>query len=371
MYFNGIDKTLEIWIDGDPEGSANPGVLYDMGFTAHIFDTWPEVKGNMIDIPGMSGSLDLSEALGGVTYSNRRLKLQLHTIPERASAQEDIDAFMLKYSGQRVWLRVKDLVEHEWLYSYIGRISPIDDDMGRRLRTVTFDVNADPFRYKTDTAYAMWAQEIDRVRYLFPTEDLVEGSVPSQNSTDGITTIWYPSQAGLYNIYEMSVERGANYFAAPIQWGNRVRIDITDLAGNAYDLSGFIAKEDKIRIKVTFLFKSISVIAGGVIGQQSYGQLLGSSAVLTVSKLPIYTFENAGLPVQIHYTTIADTNATLLYINGELIPLQYTGWGSEETDPGLVLKHGTNKIGVIINDEVDEELSVGQKTFVQWREAFL
>lgn len=348
-YFDGENRALYIFLEGVED---TPVSLLDLGFRAHLADAWPEVKRDSIDIPGGNGALDLSEVTGGVTYGNRAMELQVHTIPDRNSAEEDISAFMMKYSGKRVRLRVRDVTEHTNLYEYSGRLSPIDDDGGKRLRNVTFAYDAEPFRFKTfDTVYGIYAQDAYVDYYDFDDDDVVSGTcLVSAHQRDENVKIWYPMQTGEVTIYSKAVVEGTWYAAEIVTEHNRASVEITDTEGNAYDPAGFEATENEVHIKVTFGPKT-----------------MGCSAKVGFMELAMVSHENKGLPVQMYYSTIAESGATSIILNGKRIPLRYTGWEKTATDPELLIKTGMNRIAVINDGEGDP----GQRTFISWREAMM
>lgn len=103
----------------------------------------PEPRFNYVDVPGKSGVLDLTSALGPVTYGNRQLWF---TVNERANAPGHISqysALLNKYHGQAVKIVFDDDVE----YYYKGRCLVSTEYFDNDTRNITFEVDADPFKY--------------------------------------------------------------------------------------------------------------------------------------------------------------------------------------------------------------------------------
>lgn len=105
----------------------------------------PIPKVNAVSADGMNGIIDFTDAMG-VYYNNRTISVTI-----QATNMEDItgltspflDNFVRNYHGKVVDLSFEDTVTRY----YTGRLSVTADDHKDRYRTITFAVDADPFRY--------------------------------------------------------------------------------------------------------------------------------------------------------------------------------------------------------------------------------
>ncbi len=104
-----------------------------------------EVKKNKIDIPGASGSLDLTEFLGRVCYGNRELKFEF-TFPQRNSA------LLSAYSAFQVALHGKHfesiILDDDTSHRYVGRVS-VGELKKDVISSVSVVCDCNPFKYST------------------------------------------------------------------------------------------------------------------------------------------------------------------------------------------------------------------------------
>lgn len=106
----------------------------------------PEANTIILQVPGRSGNLDLSEALtGDITYSNREIKLELASSVNLQTWYEKCLHIFNSYHGKIVTVTFDDDTSHY----YKGRASVSDPQRVRNGGTLLFTVNAEPFRYST------------------------------------------------------------------------------------------------------------------------------------------------------------------------------------------------------------------------------
>lgn len=104
----------------------------------------PSAKTNFVDIPGMNGSLDLTEALGDVTYSDRPLSLAYYLTARREAEQSAVHAQLLQaLHGRR--LQVIPDEDPDWYYEGRLAVSPIVHGAG--CSTITITGELDPYCY--------------------------------------------------------------------------------------------------------------------------------------------------------------------------------------------------------------------------------
>lgn len=107
----------------------------------------PEANTVLLEIPGRSGRLDLSEVLtGDVSYSNREIKLVLATETNREKWQETCQHIFNKYHGRTVHVTFDEDPGHY----YVGRASVTEPQRVASAGQLTITVDAEPFRYDAD-----------------------------------------------------------------------------------------------------------------------------------------------------------------------------------------------------------------------------
>ena len=107
----------------------------------------PEVRTNMIDVPGRDGLLDASEVLTGeVTYKNRTIILNLTGVDTVSGKKwpATISDFCNKVHGKRVKVTFPEDTAHY----YSGRCSVGEVGLVKMLQTIPVTVNCDPWKYK-------------------------------------------------------------------------------------------------------------------------------------------------------------------------------------------------------------------------------
>ena len=107
----------------------------------------PEVRTNMIDVPGRDGLLDASEVLTGeVTYKNRTITLKLTGVDTVSGKKwpATISDFCNKVHGKRVKVTFPEDTAHY----YSGRCSVGEVGLVKMMQTIPVTVNCDPWKYK-------------------------------------------------------------------------------------------------------------------------------------------------------------------------------------------------------------------------------
>ena len=107
----------------------------------------PEVRTNMIDVPGRDGLLDASEVLTGeVTYKNRTITLKLTGVDTVSGKKwpDTISDFCNKVHGKRVKVTFPEDTTHY----YSGRCSVGNVKLVKMMQTIPVTVDCDPWKYK-------------------------------------------------------------------------------------------------------------------------------------------------------------------------------------------------------------------------------
>ena len=134
----------------------------------------PEPNMVLLDVPGRSGRLDLSEVLtGDVTYGNREIKLELAAQTDREKWAETCFHIFNKFHGRAVHVTFDEDLGHY----YVGRCSVTDPKRIATAGTFTITVDAEPYRYESEV-YEVTLQGSGTV------ENLRMPAVPSVNASD-------------------------------------------------------------------------------------------------------------------------------------------------------------------------------------------
>lgn len=103
----------------------------------------PAPRTYTVDVPGRSGVLDFSEALGGVRYQNRTITMELYCF-----APEDQLFSMEEACRNALHGKMLDIVFSEDPdYAYRGRIS-VEWASGGNIDTATITADCAPYKYK-------------------------------------------------------------------------------------------------------------------------------------------------------------------------------------------------------------------------------
>ena len=307
-------------------------------FYATVSSPRPEIKRSSIIIDGMNGVIDTTELSGGVKYNNRTVNLWLITKSDTREA--DVDSFISKYVDRVVWL--KNVTDG---YQYKGRLTLVYDTEVGFPRKLKFEMDAEPFKYATfETNY--WENthlaDVHKLDFLNMTKVGGDLTASSHRYDDEYVTI-FRGPAGQYALYEFPVTQG-NYYIAEIET-RASTVDILDASNNVYDHNGFTATGSKIRIRITA------------------DSNLPCSAKVTLNDVSFFSVQNDGVDVLAYYSTLNPTGTSYLFLNGKLIPLDYTK--TPKTSPDLVIKHGENKLAFV---RFSLDAGTG-RVILSWREA--
>ena len=212
-------------------------------------------------------------------------------------------------------------------------------------RKLKFEMDAEPFKYATgDTAYGSYTSVVDVSKLDFLNMTKIGGGLTasSHRYDDEYVTIFRGS-AGQYALYEFSVTQG-NFYIAEIET-RAATVEILDASNNAYDPNGFTATGSKIRIRITA------------------DSNMPCTAKVTLNNISFFSVQNDGVDVLAYYDTLNPTGTSYLFLNGKLIPLDYTK--TPKTSPDLVIKHGENKFAFVHFSPV----TATEKVFLSWRKA--
>ena len=107
----------------------------------------PEPNTVLLEVPGRSGRLDLSEVLtGDVTYSNREIKLELAVQTNRDHWVETCFHIFNKLHGRVVHVTFDEDAGH----FYVGRCSITQPKRVASAGTMVITIDAEPYRYEQE-----------------------------------------------------------------------------------------------------------------------------------------------------------------------------------------------------------------------------
>lgn len=107
----------------------------------------PEPNTVLLEVPGRSGRLDLSEVLtGDISYGNREIKLKLAAETNREEWVDTCFHIFNKYHGRMVHVTFDEDPGH----FYVGRASVSDPQRVATAGQLTVAIDAEPFRYEQE-----------------------------------------------------------------------------------------------------------------------------------------------------------------------------------------------------------------------------
>lgn len=151
----------------------------------------PKIKRYAVSVPGLSGDIDLSDALtGDVSFENVDGVISFRVLD---ASKFDFSAFRQTYHGKTVKFR-KDTDPD---YYRIGRVEITDDDRQDVLRGFSISVDADPFAYAlTETTHTLQVGvAVDEAKN--GTYNYVAPAVPSDLVVSLPTNGVYPSNSDI------------------------------------------------------------------------------------------------------------------------------------------------------------------------------
>lgn len=114
----------------------------------------PEVRREVITIPGRNGEIDLTEALTGYPiYGNREITLELGG----KKRPEEWWGFMSRFLNEIHGRRVRVIFDDEQNYYYVGRaVVESDYERGNWIGRFTVTISAEPYKYSVTGTDEKW-----------------------------------------------------------------------------------------------------------------------------------------------------------------------------------------------------------------------
>ena len=136
------------------DGTSTVYDLRDLGFLLSDYSIPdPNARRHEVDVPGRDGTLDLTEALGGVYFENRTVELTLSgNAASSEYFQRNCSILRNAFDGRVCRLTFSDDPNYYWL----GRAGVGAERLGRHHMTVTITIDAYPYKLAIDGSYDQW-----------------------------------------------------------------------------------------------------------------------------------------------------------------------------------------------------------------------
>lgn len=188
------------------------GVWFDdlhVGYTADLIMNYarvaiPVAKIKEIEVPGMDGTLDITESLGEVKYNNRQISFKFTT-----RERDKIDRLINTLHGQKK----KIILDRDDAFHYIGRCSVGDPMPNRNLLIIEMTATCEPYKYKN--RLTRHKEEVNGESNIVLLNERMQ-TIPSIMVTDPMQFIFedrmYRLQKGEYRLADVILKQGYNRF---------------------------------------------------------------------------------------------------------------------------------------------------------------
>jgi hypothetical protein len=113
----------------------------------------PEVRTNTVEIPGMDGNLDLSEALtGNIVYGNRTLKFGFRAVEALSGGWADmLSTVMAAIHGKKL----KIIVDGDTEWYYHGRCQITSFSQKNTVGEIEIECDCEPYKHSIHNSYTV------------------------------------------------------------------------------------------------------------------------------------------------------------------------------------------------------------------------
>lgn len=140
--------------------------FYDFNLILSTYEIPPATpKTSYIDVPGGDGSLDLTEAHGGVKYNDRDISFTFTVHPlDKTPFEEKKTQISNALNGKRC----KITLDCDEDYYYIGRVTVADGWKEKKIKKITVNAKVFPYKLKQDeTVISAMMTETEQTLYLY------------------------------------------------------------------------------------------------------------------------------------------------------------------------------------------------------------
>ena len=112
----------------------------------------PDPRFYYVEVPGRNGVLDLTSAIGPVTYDNRQVWFSVREYANPPRHLFKYSSLLNRYHGKLVKIVFDDDKE----YYYTGRCEVKTEYIDNNTRDITFEIDADPLKYPVYASDEDW-----------------------------------------------------------------------------------------------------------------------------------------------------------------------------------------------------------------------
>ena len=186
----------------------------------------PEVKSNIIDIPGTSTTIDLTESLTGyIPYNNRMIEMNCVYISDYGTDYHKVQSKVMNFCHGK---NVKLIFDNDPTYYFEGRVN-VESTKLRGYQSLRITADVKPYKYSIYSSAEKWvwdtfnfltdvANQLKELTVVGTLETTVIGSVvPTNPVITSSATMWvdfegvrYPVQPGTYTYYGINLKDDKN-----------------------------------------------------------------------------------------------------------------------------------------------------------------
>lgn len=164
--------------------------------------TTPTVKENYVDVPGGNSSLDLTEAVSGITLNDGQISFKFTFMNDENRSRMKNDLHGKK---------VKIILERESEYFYEGRLSCKEGDYAGNIYELYIDARVAPF--KQEIRITEHTEQVTAAHDIILMNDRMP-AMPSMTVTGDVSIIYngisVRMSSGTYEIPEITLHEGMN-----------------------------------------------------------------------------------------------------------------------------------------------------------------
>lgn len=332
---------LKIALDDDSATYYDIKAVYSL--LPDLVVAWPKPKTTYLNINGVNGGADLTEALGGVSYDYRQLTLRLTTRKDGLLAPDvAVNEFAKDYDGQRVRIKVLATSASASDYFFRGRLSITADDENKEIRQITCSIYAEPLKYSTtftpsatgtDIRPTAWSANMWNSTNISGTGVTVSGAtIPADHIADQN-----------YYFYLLPA-----YFTA----GKLVRIYLQNISNCIIEIrQGDSVKSRGAGSHIVLAQSDPYAQTNLYVIPIDHAQSASFECIVRTIDTTTITTDSKAVPLQIESTYVPNVNYPVkMFVNGTIFtvkPDDYSGtW--REYAPAM-LKTGDNKIATFVD----------------------
>lgn len=328
-----ITENVKISLDSDTAAQ----VALDTNFTYDVGFNLPMPKLSKLELLGINGDVDITNALSTQTfYGNRTVNISLVVKNGSVNGGLVCDNFVNTYDGQRVRLHINNL------YFLRGRLTVIGDNRADALRQLSVTIDAEPLRYYstylpnstgTDLRPTAWSANMWNSTNISGTGVTVSGAtIPADHIADQN-----------YHFYLLPA-----YFTA----GKLVRIYLQNISNCIIEIrQGDSVKSRGAGSHIVLAQSDPYAQTNLYVIPIDHAQSASFECIVRTIDTTTITTDSKAVPLQIESTYVPNVNYPVkMFLNGTIFtvkPDDYSGtW--REYAPAM-LKTGDNKIATFVD----------------------